>query len=256
MAKGYKRDWGDPTEGWYDTGEAEDWAIVRLRSFEYKRYKIVPHTNKRKIDIDLRCIRTTPWAPVDYGARKRIRWRSPEQLYQLIDGYFESCWGVLHDYKGRILEDKNGLPKEGMIEPLTLSGLAHACHIETHRLRKWNEGEINALGMPTDDDYEGPQYSDLLWVARQRIEKYAETRLYDKEGSFGGRFVLNAGFSWREGKEEAEIESIRKELELKERQLELRERQLQMAEDNPEPVTITIRRATPADVVESEEEEL
>lgn len=196
--------------------------------------------------IDFRCIHKDSYGTINYGARKRIKWASPEQLQKKIDEYFDSCFGVMYDWKtGAALTDEHGELRHGQIKPYTTTGLALALGISRETLIRYSDDEINALGVPTDEDYEGPTYGELVRNARERVQEFCESKLYERDGFNGGKFVLDCAFNWVGRKEFAEIEKMRRELELKERELDMREKQLDLAlaENEDEPINITIRRA-------------
>lgn len=219
---------------------------IKVRTRDYKRYVLNYKGNPRMVFIDFRCIHKNSYGTINYGARKRIRWVSPQQLQKKIDAYFESCIGYLYDWKTHeILVDKDGNYERGLVKPYTTTGLAMAIGVNRSMLLGYSEDEINALGVPMDDDYEGPTYGEIVRLARDRIQEFAETKLYERDGFNGGKFVLDTSFNWVGRREAAEIERIKRELDMRERELDMREKQLElaMAEDADEPINITIRRA-------------
>lgn len=215
---------------------------VEIPEAQYQRYRVLD--GGKSLLIDFRCIRTQPFKPVDYGARRKYKWRSPKQLQALVDEYFDSCYGPVRNPKtGGFYENEDGTLTIGQIKPFTISGLALYTHIETQTLREYKKETIDSLGWPTDTDYDGPQYSEIMLEAVKRVENYAEERLYDRDGFGGGRFVLNAAFKWTEKKEQAEIDNMKAQIKLKEKELKFRKKQAALGDDVDEPVTITIRRA-------------
>lgn len=210
---------------------------------KYQRWAFPYKDRPRVILIDFRCIRSIPWKPVDYGARKSFKWNNPEQLKELINEYFESCYGPIRDGKGGFYTNPDGSLVIGQCKPFTVSGLALYTHVDTSTLRRYKASSIDALGVPVEDDYEGPSYSELMLEAVKRIENYAEERLYDRDGFGGGRFVLDAAFGWQGKKEAAETKSLKKQDKLKAEELKFRKEQAALGDDVGEPVTITIRRA-------------
>lgn len=217
---------------------------VEIPEYNFRRYTFPVEGNKRIILIDFRCIRAEELKKINYGARRKIKWQSPEQLKTLVDEYFASCYGYLYDYRThQLILDENGEPRKGQVKPFTMAGLARHCHVTTRQLRIMKAKDIDKLGVPTDEDYKGLQYSDVMLEARQKIEEYAEGRLYDRDGFNGGRYVLDCAYKWGYRKELAEIKKMRKELEFKERELEMKLRMMAMGEDENEPINITIRRA-------------
>lgn len=218
---------------------------VEIPERNYRRYSFPEEGNDRIILIDFRCIRLETYEKINYGARRRIKWQSPKQLQNLIDEYFASCYDYLYDFKTQQpLFDAEGNPRKGQVKPFTISGLALYIHIDTRQLRSMKAKEIDALGMPTDEDYEGPTYAELVTQARQKIENYAESRLFDRDGFNGGKFVLDCAFKWGYRKELAEIKRMKQELELKERELQFKIEQAAAGEETEDnTINVTIHRA-------------
>ena len=67
--------------------------------------------------------------------------------------------------------------------------------------------------------------------AKQKIESFAESRLYDKEGQLGARFVLDSSFGWCTQKEQAEIQEKQFNMWLKEQEFDLKQKLATMGED-------------------------
>jgi len=112
-----------------------------------------------------------------------------EAMQVLIDKYFEDC-------KGKKYLDADGLPvicKSGFLyevepEPYTITGLALALGFNS-RMSLLN--------------YEGKEeFVDSIRTAKARVERYAETRLYDSQGSNGAKFSLTNNWNgWKEKQE-------------------------------------------------------
>ena len=219
---------------------------LAIENRDYKRYVLNYKGNPRMVYIDFRCIHKDSYGTINYGARKRIKWASPEQLQKKIDEYFESCMGYVYDYRTQQpLYDAEGRPRREQTQPYTTTGLARALGVDRHTLICWSEDQLNALGVPTDEDYEGPTYGEIVREAREKVQEFCEKKLFERDGFNGGKFVLDCAFNWVGRRELAEIEKMRRELEIKERELDLREKQLDLAaaEDEEQPINITIRRA-------------
>lgn len=215
---------------------------VKVPETNYRRWRFAD-LSKRVIIIDFRCIRSVPYKPVDYGSRARIKWNSPAHLKSLVDEYFASCMGVIYNPKtGMPFYDEYGKPRMGLVKPYTVSGLACYIHIDTTSIKEYSDKSIDELGFPTDEDYVGPQYSDIIREARKKIEAFAEERLYDRDGFNGGKFVLNCAFGWQDRREAAELENMKKMRKLKTKELKMKQNLLEGDGDN-EPVTINIVRA-------------
>lgn len=112
---------------------------------------------------------------------------SAEQMQELIDKYFEEC-------DGKILTDENGNPmrnKDGHIirddrRPYTITGLALALG-------------FNSRTSLLDYENKDEDFLNTIRRAKARVERYAEERLYDKNGSNGAKFSLANNFKrWSE----------------------------------------------------------
>lgn len=111
---------------------------------------------------------------------------SAEQMQELIDKYFEECDGkVLVDEEGKPLRDKYGHIIRDDRRPYTITGLALALGFNSR---------TSLL------DYEGKEeFLNTITRAKARVERYAEERLYDKNGSNGAKFSLANNFKrWSE----------------------------------------------------------
>lgn len=111
---------------------------------------------------------------------------SAEQMQELIDKYFEEC-------DGKPFLDKDGTPmrnKYGKIikddrRPYTITGLALALGFNSRQALLNYEGK--------------EEFYDTIRRAKARVERYAEERLYDKDGSNGAKFSLANNFKgWSE----------------------------------------------------------
>jgi hypothetical protein len=89
--------------------------------------------------------------------------------------------------------------------------------------------------------------------AIQRVESYAEKRLYDNNGARGSQFALQAGFGWNTDKEESEIiknkveaQLAQERFELQKREHELKMKMMELGMDTGEDkdINITITRAS------------
>lgn len=210
--------------------------VIEVPKRTPKRYLWV---TDRVVRIDLRGIKKPLTGAADRTYKRKFR--SPEHLESLCNEYFASCEGVLYNHKtGLPYMDSRGFPVTGQIKPYTISGLALYLDIDTTTLRKYEKGSMDSLGF--NDEYDMLEYSTVIRRARQRIEAYAEGRIYDKDGYNGARFVLDNAFNWVSKREQAEIEHLRKMDKLKAKEHKLRKKTL-LGEDNNEPVTITITRA-------------
>ena len=204
------------------------------------RYKI--EEGDRTITLDLRGIRN-PHHPFNgrlnpsKGCPRRFL--TPEHLQCMIDEYFESCNGPIFGKNGDLLKDKDGNLIKGQVRPYTVSGLALYLGVHTETLRKYTNASIDSLldEMRVETDPDHLTYASVVWAAKQRIESYAEGRLYDKEGQRGAQFVLDNVYGWLGHKEQAEIDKIQKDLDMKKQEFELKKKLL---DDGDEDSSLTI----------------
>lgn len=206
------------------------------------RYRFV---DERTVVLDLRGI-FSPHSPFNGRMNptkgQARRFMSPQHLQSMVNEYFESCNGPLLDRYGNLVYDKDGNLVKTQVEPWTVSGLALYLGISTNTLKQYKLGRIDNLldEMRVDtDDY--MTFSSVVLKARQKIEAYAERRLYDRDGSQGARFVLDNAFQWVSRKEQAEIDKMTQDGILKAKEFELKRDLLDSGEDDSS-LTINIIR--------------
>ena len=111
----------------------------------------------------------------------RMKFPTPEAMKEAIDKYFEDCEGQpLTDENGQVVLNKYGDPVYIGVKPLTITGLALALGFTSR------QALLNYQGRG--------KYKEIVEAAKLRIENYAETRLYDKDGWNGARFNLQNNF--------------------------------------------------------------
>lgn len=111
---------------------------------------------------------------------------SAAKMQEAIDAYFESCEGKpFLDEEGEPLIDKNGNQVIIGAKPPTVTGLALALGFTSRQaLLNYQAAQ---------------QFVDTVTRAKARIEEYAETRLFDRDGVQGAKFSLSNNFSgWAE----------------------------------------------------------
>lgn len=206
------------------------------------RYRFV---NERTVQLDLRGI-FSPHSPfqgrLNPTKGQKRRFVSPEHLQSMVNEYFESCNGPLLDRYGNLVYDKDGHLVKTQVEPWTMSGLALYLNVSTNTLKQYKLSRIDSLldEMKVDtDDY--MTFSGVVLRAKQKIEGYAEKRLYDRDGQQGARFVLDNCFGWLSHKEQAEIDRLVQESILKAKEFELK-KDLLDAGDEDSSLTINIVR--------------
>ena len=221
---------------------AKKQIVIDVPKHPVVRYRFL---DERTVVLDLRGI-FSPHSPFNGRLNptkgQKRRFMSPQHLQSMIDEYFESCNGPLLDRYGNLVYDKDGRLVKTQVEPWTVSGLALYLGVSTNTLKKYRQGMIDSLldEMKADtDDY--MTFSSVVLRARQKIEGYAEKRLYDKDGQYGARFVLDNAFGWLSKKEQAEIDKMVQESILKAKEFELKKDLLDSGEDDSS-LTINIVR--------------
>lgn len=136
---------------------------------------------------------------------KRCKIQSVEELQAGCDRYFESRRVFVRDKYGHPVKD----PVTGELVmdtlPLTVSGLGLELGIDTTALKEYKE-KVRDGTLPAE-------YAGVLFDALQKIESYAETQSYSKDGQRGAQFVLQAAFNWNTNKEEKECKKLSVEAE-------------------------------------------
>lgn len=121
------------------------------------------------------------------GRGRPLMYETPEEMQKVIDRYFKRCEGhkkMKPDKSGYIC-DKYGVPLLFDAKPPTITGLALA---------------LGLSGRQALLNYEGREdFVDTVTRAKSRVEEYAETRLFDKDGAAGAKFSLANNFKgWAE----------------------------------------------------------
>lgn len=206
------------------------------------RYQI---RDERNIALDLRGIRNfnSPLQGRPNPSKGTpCRWLSPTHLQCMVEEYFESCNGPLFDNRGNLLRDDKGDVVKGQIKPYTLSGLALYLGISTTTLKRYREGLVDEvleeMKAETEDRL---TFSRVVLQAKQKIEAYAEGRLYDRDGQRGAQFILDCCYGWVEHKPQADIDKAKADTEMRQKEFALKKSLLEEGTDEGE-VTINIVR--------------
>ena len=123
-------------------------------------------------------------------------YNSVEEMQAKIDEYFSDCEGeIVYDKEGNPLIDKYGCPIRFGVRPYTITGLALALGFNSR------QALLNYQAKP--------EYHDTIMRAKAKVERYAEERLFDKDGANGAKFSLANNFDgWREKQSiEADVKS-------------------------------------------------
>lgn len=193
------------------------------------------HRELKRLDPYAHCI----------GAYRK--YKTPEALQRHIDGYFRSCMSPLRNKMGDLVLDEKGHKIMVQTKPYTLSGMASHLGITTRTLTTYKTKALAGL-IP-------PEYADIVIMARQKIEEYAESQLYSRDGNRGGEFVLRAGFGWRTKSERTADKISKKRQKLQENETKLKHKMLQEGLDEDGKIEIKITRASKRQGEQDEEED-
>lgn len=190
------------------------------------------HRAIKKVDPFARCL----------GRRRKFE--TAEQLKEACDAYFKSQECFIYDRFGKPIKN----PETGELlvstKPLTLAGLSRAIGVQTKSLYRYDALAKSGC-IP-------PEFSTVVQEALQRIEEYAERRIYDKDGQRGAQFVLQARFNWATPKEKRETKdiSIKNKIALEKLEMDKERHEIQMellraglSNDEDNEIEIKITRA-------------
>lgn len=106
------------------------------------------------------------------------KWSDPQALEAKVEEYFTLCEGryLKKEDTGEYILDKQGKPIIVDAKPPTITGLA---------LHLGFSSRVSLLDYGDKDEF-----ASLITRAKARVEEYAETRLYDKDGVTGAKFAL------------------------------------------------------------------
>jgi hypothetical protein len=163
------------------------------------------------------------------------RFPTPQALSDCIEKYFNSCLGPIFTRSGMPITDADGNPVIKVVKPYTVSGLARALGVTTQALMQFKYMTIMS-GIPDE-------YLPILSEARQRIEEYSETRLYDNDGSKGAQFALGASFGWETPKDRSDRMTNRARTKLMREEHAAKMNMLENGEGDGSGINIIITRA-------------
>ena len=110
---------------------------------------------------------------------------SVEEMEKAIDDYFEWCKGQPLIVDDKVMYDKTGQPIMLGVHPPTVTGLALALGFTSRQA---------LLNYQAKDEF-----VDTITRAKAYVERYAEERLFDKDGANGAKFSLANNFDgWKE----------------------------------------------------------
>jgi hypothetical protein len=192
-------------------------ALQKLES-PVIRYKKRERDGKTIWYFDFRNIRHWPAPMIALNAGVKPKYTDPDLAKQKIEEYFRSCMGPLIDRKGEVVYGDDGKVVYVQVKPYTLTGLSRYMGLFTTNFKDYCSGKYDN---PAEDNPEN-LFSTIFCRARQAVEEYAESRLYDRDGQRGAQYILSAKFDWATHKERLDDKNAEfrrwkeyKELELK-----------------------------------------
>lgn len=111
-------------------------------------------------------------------------YETAEELQAAVDQYFEECKGVPRfNSRGLPVLTGNGLQKFDYKRRATLSGLSHYLGFKDRQSF-------------TRQKRRGPEFADVVAVARLRVEMQAEEALFDRSTYRTAQYLLRLAFGW------------------------------------------------------------
>ena len=199
----------------------------------------------RHVVLDFRGIRLPLKRGMTDNPGRRALFLSVEDLQAKCEAYFESCMGYMFDKNNEIVKGENGRPIRIQVRPYTVSGFARALGLSTTTMMEYRGGAIdNILDEMRCDTDDMSTFARVLNSARQRIEEYVESRVYDRDGQGGARHVLDCayGAKWVTSKERAEIDKMSREMKLRLDEFNMKKKLLEEG-DGDDSITINVVRA-------------
>lgn len=135
------------------------------------------------------------------------KYENVEEIEEKIEQYFDSCKGEpLRDSNGNPMFDKRHQPVMIGQKPPTVTGLALALGFNTRKSLLEYQGK--------------KEFVNTITRAKSRVEEYAESRLFDRDGSNGAQFSLRNNFKgWNiDNEQKLEIELLKLESQIKDSQ--------------------------------------
>lgn len=131
------------------------------------------------------------------------KYSSVDEMQAAIDAYFAECEGEpLQDVDGNPVLYK-GHPVIVGAKPPTVTGLALA---------------LGFTGRKQLLDYQGrKEFCNTIARAKSRCEAYAESRLFDRNGTTGAQFSLRCNFGWSDATDKDKAEQDLRIAALKEK---------------------------------------
>lgn len=161
-----------------------------------------------------------------------------DHMRVLIEKYFDSCFAPVIDRRtGNVVYDENGDIKKHQVKPFTISGLALA-------LGFYDNAQMDGYLRRSLRGGDSPEFARILSQAKQRVREFAECKLYDRDAQKGAQYICSVMFKETTAKEDSDIETNRRKIELAEKEYELKKQLLEEGEDGDSNITVTIKRAS------------
>lgn len=115
-----------------------------------------------------------------------LKFQSVEELQQMIDNYFESCYEeswYLSDGKWEAEYDRFGNVVKNRVKPFTITGLASFLGTSRRTLLNYEDKD---------------EFFHTIRAAKDKIEAFAEESLWQPKIATGVMFNLKNNFGWEE----------------------------------------------------------
>lgn len=119
------------------------------------------------------------------------KFKTAEEMQAKIDEYFNSLfrpvlvWDKTEKENVVLTNPETGEPYMEQYKPATITGLALAL-------------DMNSRTTLINYAAKNKEFLNTITRAKLRVEEYAETRLYDRDGTRGAEFSLKCNFGWRD----------------------------------------------------------
>jgi hypothetical protein len=128
------------------------------------------------------------------------KWETVEELEKQIEEYFDSCFipqtrtvkiksGDETEHVEEYVLDKDGNTKYIQVQPFTITGLAIALDTTRETLLDYETKPENA------------EFSDTIKKAKQIVQNYAESFLFNGKNATGAIFNLKNNYGWVDRRE-------------------------------------------------------
>ena len=112
--------------------------------------------------------------------KSNFGYTSPKKLERAINSYFKGKSSPVLDKSGNIIRDELDRPIYNVVQPYTVTGLAHALKLSSRE-------ELY--------QFKDPKMRELISRAVLKIEEYAEEKLFFNDSITGAKLFLEVNFA-------------------------------------------------------------